>query len=124
LRKNGGFTLIEIMIVVLIIAILIGVALPNFLHAREVGRARACQSTLRHIASAKEQWAMDNRAGPSSTPTAVDLVDEYIKSVPQDVLPECPLAGSYTIGNLATQPTCSIGANVDPGSWDDHIIQW
>lgn len=122
--RCGGFTLVEIMIVVLIMAILLGIALPNFLHAREVGRARSCQSTLRQIASAKEQWAMDNRKNADSEPTAADLVDSYIKSDTPGVLPSCPLSGTYSIGNLATLPTCSIGANADPASWDDHVILW
>jgi len=112
------------MIVILIMAVILGIALPNFLHAREVGRARACQSTLRQIASAKEQWAMDNRANADSTPTAADLVDGYIKHDPGGVLPPCPLNGTYTIGNLATLPTCSIGTNSSPESWDDHVILW
>ena len=122
--KCGGFTLIEIMIVILIMAILMSIALPNFLHAREIGRSRACQSTLRQISSAKEQWAMDNRSGATSEPTAADLVDEYIKNEPANELPPCPLQGTYSIGNLTTQPTCSIGANADSETWDDHVIQW
>lgn len=122
--KLGGFTLVEILIVILILAIIISIALPNFMHAREVGRARACQATLRHIASAKEQWAMDNRADLGSQPTPSDLVDQYIKHQPAGELPLCPLNGTYSIGRLADQPTCSVGGNENSGDWDDHVIQW
>ncbi|WP_395139763.1 type II secretion system protein, partial [Armatimonas sp.] len=56
-----AFTLVEIMIVVLIIGILVAIAVPNFIRARESARARACVGNLRQIDSAKEQYAMDNR---------------------------------------------------------------
>jgi prepilin-type N-terminal cleavage/methylation domain-containing protein len=45
---DGGFTLIELMVVVLIIAILLAVAIPTFLGARERANARAAQSNLRN----------------------------------------------------------------------------
>jgi prepilin-type N-terminal cleavage/methylation domain-containing protein len=59
-RAERGFTLVEIMIVVLIIGILLAIAVPNFVRARESSRAKACVSNLKQIDAAKEQWAMDN----------------------------------------------------------------
>ncbi|MFM7616128.1 MAG: prepilin-type N-terminal cleavage/methylation domain-containing protein, partial [Actinomycetes bacterium] len=43
-----GFTLIELMVVVLIIAILIAIAIPTFLGARQRAQDRAAQSSLRN----------------------------------------------------------------------------
>jgi prepilin-type N-terminal cleavage/methylation domain-containing protein len=119
-KRNKGFTLVEIMIVVLIIALLLAIAIPNFLRAREISRARNCQSNLRMIASAKEQWAMDYHKNSTDTPTPAELVNAYIKG-DNGNLPPCPSAGTYTIGDLSTWPSCSIGTNgtADPG--DDHI---
>ena len=48
-----AFTLVEIMIVVLIIGVLLGIAVPNFARAREQARAKACIQQLRLIDSAK-----------------------------------------------------------------------
>ncbi len=47
-RDDDGFTLIELMVVVLIIAILIAIAIPTFLGARARAQDRAVQSNLRN----------------------------------------------------------------------------
>src|SRR5271170_7992581 len=52
-----GFTLIELMVVVLIIAILLAIAIPTFLGARNTANARAAQSNLRNaLTSEATQW--------------------------------------------------------------------
>jgi type II secretion system protein G len=73
-RRERGFTLVEIMIVVLIIGILLAIAVPSFMNARERSRANACRANLRQIQAAKEQWAMANNQGPTATPGWADLV--------------------------------------------------
>ena len=113
LKRKRGFTLIEIMIVVLIIAILLAIAIPNFLRARETSRAKSCAANLRQIETAKEQWAMDNKKGALDTPTMAELVPAYMKSSPT-----CPSGGTYDVGNMSTRPTCSIGGT--PGTYNYH----
>ena len=106
-KARHGFTLVEIMIVVLIIGILLAIAVPNFIKARESSRAKACQSNLKQIDSAKEQYAMDNKLNNGSPITGgwTDLVGSsaYIKATPV-----CPSNGTYAIGNVSADPTCSI----------------
>src|SRR3712207_162392 len=80
-RKNRGFTLVEIMIVVLIIGILMAIAVPNFIRARESSRRNSCIANLKQIDSAKEQWAMDNRAAAGAAVAMADLTgaNGYLK---------------------------------------------
>ncbi len=105
-RRKGGFTLIEIMIVVLIIGILLAIAIPNFMRAREASRAKSCTANLRQIETAKEQWAMDTKAAAGAAVAAGSL-DAYIKG--GEVALSCPSAGLYTFSALGTNAVCSIG---------------
>jgi prepilin-type N-terminal cleavage/methylation domain-containing protein len=119
-QKHQGFTLVEIMIVVLIIGILLSIAVPNFIRARESSRGKSCVANLKQIEAVKEQWAMDTKAVPTATPTSADLFGPtaYLKTTP-----ECSAGGTYTIGDLPTRPTCSIGDNGTVGvTSDDHLL--
>jgi prepilin-type N-terminal cleavage/methylation domain-containing protein len=112
-RRTHGFTLVEIMIVVLIIGILLAIAIPNFISARDSSRARACIANLKEIDSAKQQYVMDAKqpstytfTGTYSGTTANQLVPNYIRSFPL-----CPSGGTYTVGAANANPTCSVGAS-------------
>ena len=64
MKKNiKGFTLVEIMIVVAIIGIIIAIAVPAFLRARENSRGRACQENLAKIDGSKEQYGLEFKLG-------------------------------------------------------------
>src|SRR5215468_9991742 len=96
-KARRAFTLIEIMIVVLIIGILLAIAVPNFVKARESSRRKACIANLRQIEAAKQQWAMDNKKVSSDAPDFSDLVGST-KYISGSTNPACPSGGSYTIG--------------------------
>lgn len=115
--RESAWTLTEIMIVVLIVGILLAVAVPNFATARESSRQKACVENLRTIDSAKEQWAMDNRARNGATVRLSQLVGVYIKRQTQGftrngsrrVEPRCPssnLRYDFTIGLIGEAPEC------------------
>ncbi|MCU1483481.1 MAG: prepilin-type N-terminal cleavage/methylation protein [Actinomycetia bacterium] len=75
---EDGFTLIELMVVVLIIAILIAIAIPTFLGVQNRARDRAAQSDLRNALTAAKTLATDNAGyflDNSATPVAIDSAD-------------------------------------------------
>ena len=61
-EDEQGFTLIELMVVVLIIAILIAIAIPTFLGARQRSQDRAAQSDLRNGLTAEKTVYTDSQA--------------------------------------------------------------
>jgi prepilin-type N-terminal cleavage/methylation domain-containing protein len=103
-RNRNGFTLIEIMIVILIMSVLIAIAVPAWMGARDRSQTRTCSSQLRQIKYAKEAWAMDTKQSIAGVAEWNDLHPTYLKD-----MPACPAGGDYTIAAVNTDPTCSIG---------------
>ena len=66
-RKDEGFTLVELMVVVLIIGILVAIAIPVFNAASASARKSACISNQRTLDGATEQWVAANPANDKTT---------------------------------------------------------
>jgi len=109
-----GFTLVEIMIVVAIIALLAAIAIPNLLRARMTANEAAAQATLKTISTAEETFA-----GANNGSYAVDE-DALTGAVPPYLnRPYCTLtisgytynctmdANGYTVVAVAANPTVS-----------------
>jgi len=60
-KEDKGFTLIELMVVVLIIAILIAIAIPTFLGARKRAQDKQAQSNLRNALTAEKTFYVDHQ---------------------------------------------------------------
>jgi prepilin-type N-terminal cleavage/methylation domain-containing protein len=99
--NRKGFTLVEIMIVVAIIALLAAIAIPSFLKSRQESRRSTCINNLRLLVHAKQQWATKEQKQQTDTPADTDL-GPYLKNG----YPSCPSGGSYTIGAVSANPTC------------------
>lgn len=76
--KRGGFTLVEIMIVVAIIALLAAIAVPGFLRARKRSQASKILNDLRLIDAAVDQYAIETTK-KSGDPVAVSDWTNYLK---------------------------------------------
>jgi prepilin-type N-terminal cleavage/methylation domain-containing protein len=78
-KKRGGFTLVEIMIVVAIIALLAAIAVPGFLRARKRSQASRILNDLRLIDAAVDQYAIENNKSSGGTVNTADWT-AYLKS--------------------------------------------
>ena len=77
-KKRAGFTLVEIMIVVAIIALLAAIAVPNFLRARKRSQATRILEDLRIIDSAIDQYAIETNKAGGADVTWADI-QPYLK---------------------------------------------
>jgi prepilin-type N-terminal cleavage/methylation domain-containing protein len=107
-RAKSGFTLVEVIIVVLIIGVLLSIALPTWIRARDTSRAKACIENLSHIEAAKNQYIMSNNMGVFVDESDLaggpePLYPTYLRAIPQ-----CPGGGTYHTGDIANIPNCSL----------------
>jgi len=107
-RKSEGFTLVELMVVVLIIGILVAIAIPVFNAAKSNAQKKSCWANQRTLEGSAQQYAADNNGTIPATVAA--LIPTYIK-----VEPKCPEAdatgyGFDASGTISTRPTgCTHG---------------
>jgi len=76
--RRGGFTLVEIMIVVAIIALLAAIAVPGFLRARKRSQASRILNDLRMIDAACDQYAIETNRSTGNTVAVTDWTN-YLK---------------------------------------------
>src|SRR5689334_23530720 len=117
-RKEKGFTLVEIMIVVAIIALLAAIAVPGFLRARKRSQASRVINDLRLIDSAVDQYAIENnkasgatcgttdwtaylKSGSSLYNTGKDLFGNDYGTMTVDSLPKVPSSAWNTLSDVA-----------------------
>ena len=77
-KRAGGFTLVEIMIVVAIIALLAAIAVPGFLRARKRAQASKVLNDLRLIDAAVDQYAIETNKQTAATVNVTDWTN-YLK---------------------------------------------
>lgn len=121
--RRGGFTLVEIMIVVAIIALLATFAVPGFMRDRLRTQATACKEDLRQIDQAIDQYAMEKNKANGYTLVAADTqaLAGYIKKstalynsldagAPVDTLGSTIAVTGIKIGDPLTVPATTVTA--------------
>ena len=104
-----GFTLIELMVVVVIIGILAAIAIPNYIAMKNRANQASVEAAIHTIQLTLENYAVDTGGIYPSTP---DLSDQnFVDLLPNKQMPQNP----YTF--VAIQPTSASGYEPDPSSW-------
>ena len=123
-EREGGFTLIELMVVVLIIAILIAIAIPTFLGARARAQDRAAQSNLRNALTAEKTYYTDNQAyvATAGAPELKAIEPSLTYDAAADTAPiqgsvgYALVAGAIVLGTKSASGTCFYVKDVPTGA--------
>jgi len=111
MRASKGFTLVEIMIVVAIIGILVAIAVPGFIHAREQAQAKACMEAQDKMEGSVDQWALETGAKTGDAgPAWSTLVGAtgYLRRTPVCPVGQTPVA-IPAVGGSVSCPTSTAG---------------
>jgi general secretion pathway protein G len=111
-RKNAGFTLVELMIVMAIIMVLAVVAVPSYIAAMRSAREAALKEDLHVLRNAIDSYTADKQKAPQELQ---DLVQEgYLRTIPED-----PMTHSKETWVTEKSETLSSVDQTDSGGIDD-----
>ena len=126
-KSREGFTLVEIMIVVAIIALLAAIAVPNFLRARKRSQATRILEDLRILDGAMDQYAIDTGKTAGFAPAFGDIqnylkTDTTLYSTGTDLFGDS--YGPFTVDSIPTVPTSafnSLSDVADASFWSPYM---
>ena len=116
LGKDEGFTLIELMVVVMIIAVLIAIAIPSFLGFRKSAQDRSAQSELRSVLLAEKAYWLEE-AKYTADATSINSFE------PSAVINADPTLGVQIVVNTSDDDIVCLVRTSDSGTvwgmWDE-----
>ena len=114
--------MLEIIITVAIIGLILAIAMPNLVKAREKAQRTACIANLKKLSHVKELWAFEKNKSQTAVPNPSDMTP-YLGG---GKMPSCPANGSYTLGRVSRTPVCSLadlGHDTGDSDAEDHHAQ-
>jgi general secretion pathway protein G len=112
-KREAGFTLIELMIVMAIIGILALVAVPSYIQAVRHAKEAVLKEDLQILRGAIDSYTMDKQKAPQSLDDLIQ--DGYLKVIPND-----PMTQSSTTWVTASSDSMHSLDQTDPGIDDVH----
>ncbi len=110
-RLRGGFTIIELMIVLTIIGILVGIAIPTYQKSLIRANETVLRSNLFTLRTMIDEYTYDKQKGPQ---TLQELVDQgYLREVPMD-----PITKSNSSWKIIMEDALSSVSQTEPGIFD------
>lgn len=103
-KSSAGWTLVEIMIAVTLIGMLAGISVPSMFKARDTSAINTIRHNLRMIDDVKEQWALEYRIPPGTTPLDSDILS-YFKG---NVMPKTVIGETYDLNAIGDPATATI----------------
>ncbi len=100
-RNQKGFTLIEVLLIVVILGIIAAIAIPRLMASRAQAEQEACKTNLANLNTAIEKYYFDYGSWPSDL-NALNNPD-YMP----DGVPTCPSGGTYSIDGTTHRAKCS-----------------
>jgi prepilin-type N-terminal cleavage/methylation domain-containing protein len=98
-----GFTLLEALFAVLIVAILAAIAVPMYANTKKQSAKDTCMSNIRSIATAESKYKFENGVYTDNSGTPAQLINQGLA-----VTPTCPTGAAYKIDTTTTAGHCII----------------
>jgi prepilin-type N-terminal cleavage/methylation domain-containing protein len=107
-RRDEGFTILELMVVVVIIGILVAIAIPVFNSAKANAQTKSCFANQRTLEGAAQAYEVDHGVLPPTGDTAAWAVPDFLASAA--ACPSDPAKASYLMTVAGTVDNCAFGA--------------
>jgi len=110
-RARGGFTMVELLVVIIIISVLVAIALPRYFAAIYAGRVRSCQANMKIINTAVQAYFAQNKIWPSVGQTGI------LEMLPPDD-PQVQTPAGMSGGQLTEMPICPFSTDLSPKPYE------